>query len=97
MSRSLQTVDSNFIKALDEITSVVNIFSIMRQTKESFGKIMDADAKMDEDMKIAVDKLRVARRSVYQSGAVNDVDSVLNYYNINMYIPLLEELFKPSD
>ena len=58
------------------IKDVVDIFVIMRQnSEESFGAIMNIAVKMAEDMNIAVDKSRVAKRSVYQAGAVISVPS----------------------
>ena len=89
---------SDIIKALDEVKGVADILAIMHQNyEESLGKIMDAAAKMAEDMNIAVDKPRVAKRSVHRAGGGNDDESVSNYYRINMYVPLLDGLCSPSD
>ena len=67
ISRSLQTVGSDIIKALDEIKGVVDILvSICQNSEESFGKIMKAAVKTTEDMKSAVDKSRFTKRSVYR-------------------------------
>ena len=94
ISRSLQMVGTDIIKALDETKGVADILANMRRnSEESFGKIMDDAVTMANDMNIAVNKPRVAKRSVYRAGAVNDDDeSVSNYYRINMYILLLDGL-----
>ena len=45
---------------------MVDILAIMHQNSaEEFGKTMEADVKMTEDMHIAVDKPRVSKQSVY--------------------------------
>ena len=76
---------SDIIKALDKIKGVVDIFAIKRQNpEESFGTIVNTAFNLAEDMNIAVDKSRVAKRSVYQAGAANDDESVSNYYRIKM-------------
>ena len=93
ISRSLQIVGSNIIKALDEIKGVADILAIMLQnSEESFDKIMDAADKMAKDMNIAVDKSRLVKRSVYQVGAANGDKSVSNYYRVSMYISLQDIL-----
>ena len=72
---------------------MADILTIMRQnSKESFGKITNAAVKLAADVNIAVDKPRVAKRSVRRAEAENDDASVSHYYRINMYIPLLDGL-----
>ena len=93
VSRSLQNVGSDIIKALDDVNSVKDIFQGMRQDSEaSFQKIYDAAEKLAKDMSVPVGKPRVARRSVYRAGAGSDDESVVSYFRINLYIPLLDGL-----
>ena len=58
-SRSLKTVDSDIVKALDEIKGVADILIIVRQnSKESFCEIMDSAVKMADDMNTAAGKVK---------------------------------------
>jgi hypothetical protein len=93
VSRSLQTVGTDIIRALHEVKTLQNILDSMRiNSEESFGKIFEAAENLANDMNVTVEKPRIAKRSVYRSGARTEDDSVSNYFRINMYIPLLDGL-----
>lgn len=100
VSRSLQNVGSDIIKALDDVQTVKDVLLSMRQDSEaSFQKIYDAAENLAKDMNVQVDKPRVARRSVYRAGAgaSTDDESVFSYFRINLYVPLLDGLCSHLD
>jgi len=86
-------VGADIVKALDNVRNIKDIFVGMHQNSQrSFKKIYDAAVKLATSMNVLVDKPRLAKRSVFRAAATTDDESVILYYCINMYIPLLDGL-----
>lgn len=93
VSRSLQAVGTDIIKALGDVKCIAEILINMRQSSEdSFQKIFNAAEKLANSMKVAVEKPRTVGRSVFIAGAITDEDSIANYYRIQQFLPLLDDL-----
>jgi hypothetical protein len=99
VSRSLQAEGIDFVRGLNDITTVKEALVAMRQNvEEAFMTVFGAAEKLATDMHVSIEKPRIPRRSVYRSAAVSstvteDTDaSIMAYYRINMFIPLLDEL-----
>lgn len=99
VSISLQKPGSDIVAALQQVTTVIDIFKSWLDAadvkmSELFGKVSSMAEKLDIQLVLP----RVPRRSVYRSNAGGTAcTSVEQYYRINVFIPLLNTLINDLD
>lgn len=95
-ARQLQEVRLDLVKAMSDIENVYSLLSKWRldidQPNDGFSTVFQDAVKMAESLNIAVEKPRIAQRSVFRANNGPVDQSVEQYYKLNLYIPLLDNV-----
>jgi hypothetical protein len=94
LSRLIQGVGIDIIKALEEIRTLEHLLDLWRSNvDEEFRDIHKSAITLANTMEVEVKKPRTTNHSIYHANA-GDTDDVETYYRVNMFIPLLDGILK---
>jgi hypothetical protein len=92
-TRAVQEIGLDIVRALDDINRVKDVLLSWRENSDIFHReVFSKAVSMAESIEVEVKKPRVASRCVYRGNSTNGNDSVGEYYRLNVYLPLLDNV-----